>query len=166
MLQKRAQPIQPRVPEFLVALEPFKRHFHRSGVDLAVHDAADLFPLDQAGILENRQMLDDARQRHADRRGQLSDRALAVPQPEQDRAPRRIGERAEDRIEAARRIVNHKVKCARELRARQAGRRAEAERTMARGGRVVIVDYRTARIPMLQAPIPPAAGRSKIYTGR
>ena len=37
---------------------------------------------------------------------------------------------------------------------------------MARGGRVVIVDYRTARIPMLQAPIPPAAGRSKIYTGR
>jgi hypothetical protein len=28
-------------------------------------------------------------------------------------------------------------------------------------GPVVIVDYRTARIPMLQAPIPTAAGRSK-----
>lgn len=165
MLQKRAQPIQPRVPEFLVALEPFERHSHRSGVELAVHDAADLFPLDQAGILEDRQMLDDARQRHADRRGQLSDRALAMPQPEQDRAPRRIGERAEDRIEAARRIVNHKVKCARELRARQAPDRTKAERPMVRGP-VVIVDYRTARIPMLQAPIPTAAGRSKIYTGR
>ena len=37
---------------------------------------------------------------------------------------------------------------------------------MARGGRVVIVDYRMARIPMLQAPISTAAGQSKIYTGR
>ena len=102
VLQKRAQPIQPRVPEFLVALEPFERAFHRSWVELAAHDAADFFPLDQPCILENGQMLDDARQRHADRRGELSDRALAVPQPEQDRAPRRIGERAEHGVEPAR----------------------------------------------------------------
>jgi hypothetical protein len=98
LLQKRAQPIQPRVPEFLVALEPFERAFHRTGLELATHDAADLFPRDQTRILENGQMLDDSRQRHADRGGQLSDRALAVPEPDQNRAPRRIGERAEDGI--------------------------------------------------------------------
>jgi hypothetical protein len=43
-----------------------------------------------------------------------------MPEPDQDRAPRRIGERAEDGIEPTRRIVNHTVKCARESRARQA----------------------------------------------
>ena len=120
MLQKRAQAVQPRVPEFLVALEPFERAFHGAGLELAAHDPADLFAFDEPGILENGEMLDDAGQRHADRRGQLADRALAVPEPDQDRAPRRIGERAEDGIEPARRIVNHKVKCAREFRASQA----------------------------------------------
>ena len=120
MLQKRAQAIQPRVPEFLVALEPFERALHRTGLELAAHDAADLFAFDEPCILENGQMLDDAGQRHADRRGQLADRALALPEPDQDRAPRRIGERAEHGIEPARRIVNHKVKCARELRTSQA----------------------------------------------
>ena len=98
MLQKRAQPVQPGVPEFLVALEPFERAFHRTGLELAAHDAADLFAFDEPRILENGQMLDDSRQRHADRRGELADRTLAMPEPDQDRAPRRIGERAEDGI--------------------------------------------------------------------
>jgi len=127
LLQKRAQAIQPRVPEFLVALEPFERGFHRAGLELAGHDAADLFAFDEPRILENGQMLDDAGQRHADRRGQLADRALALTEPDQDRAPRRIGERAEDGIEPARRIVNHKVKCARELRTCQAAGEPRAD---------------------------------------
>ena len=33
MLQKRAQPVQPGVPEFLVALEPVERALHRTGLD-------------------------------------------------------------------------------------------------------------------------------------
>jgi hypothetical protein len=36
LLQKRAQPVQPRVPEFLIALEPFERAFHRAGLELAL----------------------------------------------------------------------------------------------------------------------------------
>ena len=142
MLQKRAQPIQPRVPEFLVALEPFERGFHRTGLELAAHDPASLFAFDQTRILENGQMLDDSRQRHADRRGQLADRALAMPEPDQDRAPRRIGKRAEDGIEPARRIVNHKVKCARESRGSQAA--VEDGSPHIAGARTTrqIVDYR------------------------
>jgi len=133
LLQKRAQPVQPGVPEFLVALEPVERALHRPGLELAAHDAAHFFPGDQTGILENGQMLDDSRQRHADRRGELADRALAMPEPHQDSAPRRIGERAEDGIQPARGIVNHKVKCARELRTCQAaceGRAGNAYRPM------------------------------------
>jgi hypothetical protein len=48
-----------------------------------------------------------------------------MPEPHQDSAPRRIGERAEDGIQPARGIVNHKVKCARELRTCQAACEAQ-----------------------------------------
>jgi hypothetical protein len=101
LLQKRAQPIQPRVPEFLIALQPIERTLHCPALELTAHDATCLFPLDESGIFQNGKVLDDARQRHADRRSELADRSLAVPQPNQDRAPRRIGERAEDGVESA-----------------------------------------------------------------
>jgi hypothetical protein len=101
LLQKRAQPVQPRVPEFLIALQPIERTLYCPALELTVHDAAGLFPLDEASVFQNGEMLDDSRQRHADRRGELADRALAVPEPYQYRAPRGIGERAEYGVEFA-----------------------------------------------------------------
>ncbi len=111
VLQERAQAIELRVPEFLVALEPLERALQRASFQLAAHHAAGLRPLDEARILQNAQMLDDARQRHAERLGQFAHRALALAEPDQHGPARRVGERAEDGVEPARRIVNHKVKC-------------------------------------------------------
>jgi len=77
---------------------------------MTAHYAAGLFPLDEPCFLQNSEMLDEPRQRHIERLGQLADRALAVPEPSEHGAPRGIGERAEDCVEPRRRIVNHKVK--------------------------------------------------------
>ena len=54
-------------------------------------------------------MLDEARQRHSERLGQLAHGVFAALESSQHRAPRRVGERAEDGIEAGRLIVNHMV---------------------------------------------------------
>jgi len=61
LLQKRAQPVQPRVPEFLVALQPFERAFHCTAFESTADHAAGLFSLDQSGVLEDAEMLDDIR---------------------------------------------------------------------------------------------------------
>ena len=63
--------------------------------------------------MQNAQMLDESRQRHAERLGELADRAVAEPEPREHGTPSGIGERTEDRVEPLARIVNHKVKCIR-----------------------------------------------------
>ena len=65
-------------------------------------------------------MLDDGWQRHGEGLGELAHRALAAAQPDQHGAAGGIGQRAEDCVEPAYLIVNHKVQCARELRTCQA----------------------------------------------
>jgi hypothetical protein len=113
VLQKRAQAVEPRIPEFLVALQPRERGLQCTAFELTAHHAAGLFSLDEPRILQNAQMLDESRQRHAERLGQLADRAVAVPELGEHGTPSGIGERTEDRVEPLARIVNHKVKCAR-----------------------------------------------------
>ena len=110
MLQKRAQAIEPRIPEFLVALQPRERGLERTALELTAHHAAGLAPHDEPGIFQNTEMLDESRQRHAERLGQLADRAVAVPELGEHGTPGGIGERAEDRVEPLARIVNHTVK--------------------------------------------------------
>jgi hypothetical protein len=65
----------------------------------ALHDAAFLGALDEAGGLEHREVLHEARQRHVVRRGELADRAAAARQLGEDRAAGTVGERREQRVE-------------------------------------------------------------------
>jgi len=77
-------------------------------------------------------MLDDRRQRHCERLGQLADRVLATPKPDEHGTPGGVGESAEDGIEPIRCIVNHTVKYVRVFRVCQAG---DATHTLALAGR-------------------------------
>ena len=72
-----------------------------------MHDAAGLAPLDEAGLLEDAEVLDEARERHAEWLGQRTNRALALAQPAEHGPAGRIGQRAEHRVEVLRGIVNH-----------------------------------------------------------
>ena len=54
-------------------------------------------------------MLHEAGQRHLVRRGELGDRQIPAGERIEDAAPRRVGERGENRIEIGVRILNHKV---------------------------------------------------------
>lgn len=77
-------------------------------------------------------MLDDRRQRHRERPGQLADRVLATPKPDEHGTPGGVGESTEDGVEPIRCIVNHKVKCERDFRACQARTRDLRARFAAR----------------------------------
>jgi hypothetical protein len=110
LFKKRAQAVELRVPEFLVALQPLEGAFQRTALQLTAHHAACLSPLDEPRIMQNPEMLDESRQRHAEWLGQLTHRALAVPELREDGTPSGIGERAEDGVQPVGRIVNHKVK--------------------------------------------------------
>jgi hypothetical protein len=98
-LQKRAQAVEPRIPELLVALQPRERGLQRTALELTAHHAAGLFPLDETRILQNSEMLDEPRKRHAERLGQLAHRSFAVSELGEHGTPRGIGERAENGIE-------------------------------------------------------------------
>jgi hypothetical protein len=92
-----------------MAVQPLERALECAALQPAVHDTADLVALDESRFFEDVQVLDESGQRHAERIGKIADRALAVTQPREHRAPCRVGKRAEDRIEAAAVIVNHLV---------------------------------------------------------
>jgi len=111
--EKCAEAIKLRVPELLMAVEPFHRPLQCLSLQAAVHDPAGLPPFDQSGILENAEMLHESRQRHSERPGELTRRALAPPKPRQDGAPRGVGQRAEYGTERIAFIVNHSVQCRR-----------------------------------------------------
>jgi hypothetical protein len=98
VLQKRAQAVEPRIPELLVALQPRERGLQRTALELTAHHAAGLPSLDEPRILQNAEMLDESRQRHAEWLGQLPDRAVAMPESGEHGAPRGIGECTEDGI--------------------------------------------------------------------
>ncbi len=92
-----------------MAVQPLERALVRAALEPAVHDTADLVALDEPRLFEDVQVFDESGQRHPERICKVSDRALAVAQSCENRAPRRIGERAEDRVEVAAVILNHMV---------------------------------------------------------
>ena len=128
VLQKRVQAVEARVPEFFVALQPIHRSFQRTALELTAHHAAGLATHDEPGIFQNTEMLDESRQRHRERLRELADRTFAALEPGEHGTARGIGEGAENRVEPAGRIVNHKVKCERQSKSCQV---AERERRKA-----------------------------------
>jgi hypothetical protein len=109
--EKRAQAIDPRVPEGFVTIEPFERALERAPLQPAIDDPADLVARDEPRILEDVEMLDEAGQRHPERLGQIADRLFPGAQPRERRPAGRVGQRAEDGVETVARILNHMVHC-------------------------------------------------------
>src|SRR5205085_3546231 len=68
-------------------------------------------------------MLDESPQRHGERLRELADRTLAALEPGEHSTARGIGKGAENRVELAGRIVNHKVKCKRQSKSCQVAQR-------------------------------------------
>ena len=74
-----------------------------------MHDAAGLAPLDEAGVLEDGQVLDEARERHPERFGKLADGMFPALEAGQHAAPGGVGQCAEDGVEPRGLILNHLV---------------------------------------------------------
>ena len=72
-------------------------------------DAARLLPPNEACILENREVLHEARERHVVRVRELAHGMRAATEGRQHRAPRRVGQRAEHGVELRWLKVNHLV---------------------------------------------------------
>jgi hypothetical protein len=97
-------------PELSALLDPCDGLAHRLRAQPAAVDAPFLVAVEQAGPFEDTQVPRDGRRRHLERRGQISDRSLAVREALQDAPPDRIGQSGEDGVERGGSILNHRVK--------------------------------------------------------
>ena len=71
--------------------------------------SSNLLRGDEAGVLEDRDVLLHPRQRHAELVGKRGDRGILSPQPLKHAPARRIGQRSERLVESLKIIVNHMV---------------------------------------------------------
>jgi hypothetical protein len=86
-------------PELPVVIEPGHGIAHRRGDQPAAPAASVATAHHQPGPLEDPEVLAYRGQGHPERRRQLADRALLVPQSPQQPAASRVGQGAEDGIE-------------------------------------------------------------------
>jgi hypothetical protein len=95
-------------PEHAVLRDPLFGGFQRLGRELALADASGLFLGDEAGALEDAEVLHDCRQRHAVGPGEFGDGGLAEHKSGEDGAAGGIGKGTEGGVESSG-IVNHMV---------------------------------------------------------
>jgi hypothetical protein len=98
-LEVTSKTVELRIPERLRLGEPAVDRIKGADVDLAALHAAVLHGGHKARRLEHAKMLEDRGQRHVERLGQLAHRRPAAGQPREHGTARRIGERAEHRIQ-------------------------------------------------------------------
>ena len=99
-MQQLLQQLQERIR---VLEERLERH-RVEAVDARAALAPDRH---QVGVLEHPQVLGRGRARHRERRGQLARGVLVGAEHREHRAPRRVGDRAEDRVAVHAGIRNH-----------------------------------------------------------
>jgi hypothetical protein len=100
VLHKGGETVEIIGPEALVAVEPIHRLLHWLRGEPACDDTAGLLACDQASVRQHVEMLHDRRQRHVERLGELTDRkGVAVGQPREQRAPRRVSERGKGLVQ-------------------------------------------------------------------
>src|SRR4051794_18901082 len=97
--QVRLEPIHPSVPRSLALLHPLDRVVERLGTHLARPPLGFPATNDQPGLLEHLQVPRDRRQAHLEGLRKLADGRLALSEPGQDRAARRVGEGGEGESE-------------------------------------------------------------------
>src|SRR5215831_12344612 len=111
-LQCREQLVEPLValvPEPLVARQPGGYLAERLGLQVAEPGGGALGPRQQARPLQHLQVPGDRWLGHAERRGELRDRRVALGQPGQDRPPGRIRERPEHQADLVCLLHNHPI---------------------------------------------------------
>jgi hypothetical protein len=96
-------------PEGAIVFDPLGRVFHRFRREAAAVDATVDFATEQAGGLEDAQMLRNGWERDIERSGQFRDGRFALGKAGKDSAASRVGECAKGGIQKRRRIVNHMV---------------------------------------------------------
>src|SRR5262249_2767740 len=99
VLDDAAERVQPGFPCLAVLVDPFRGGLQRRGLQPAGTPLGVTAPGDEAGPLENLQVLRDGLEAHGERLGQLADRRVTGGQARQDRPPGAIGERGEGGIE-------------------------------------------------------------------
>ena len=107
MVKIASERVEPVAPECFVLGEPFDRVAHRFRRQRAGHDPAGFTALQEAGLFQRAQVLHEAGQRHVRLRFELTYQPAARLQCDQHRAPRRIGEGGERRVEPFIDILNH-----------------------------------------------------------
>jgi hypothetical protein len=94
----------PLVPEALVLGEPRGGFAQRLRLEMADAGSCLTGAGDEAGLLEHLQVARDGRLRHLERRRQGGNRRVALRKPGEDRTPRGIRQRREDRVEVNRHL--------------------------------------------------------------
>jgi hypothetical protein len=103
LVDERFESVQLEVPETLVEGQPFERAPQRRGNETTAPFSSFDASLEEAGALEDAQVLRHRRQRHVERLGQRQGRGVAFGgEPRENAASRRIGQRAEDAVEVCR----------------------------------------------------------------
>ena len=82
-----------------MAVEPLERALECAALQPAADYAADFLSCDEARVFEDAQMLDEPGERHPEGVGEIPYRVLALPQPGQHGAARRVSQGAKDGIE-------------------------------------------------------------------
>jgi len=101
--------LQSRFPELAIETNPLGGVLHGPGRQATTTHAPRLVALDQAGALEDGQVLQNGRQGDAMPRRQIGHRSRAARQPPKDVTPRRVSQGCKGLIQAVR-IVYHVVK--------------------------------------------------------
>jgi hypothetical protein len=109
VVEKPGKRIETLLPELAGVIEPVRRLLHRLRGESAAHHPALLLAPDEPGVLEDQQVLREARERHGKGTRELADRTAAGREQLHDPPAGRVGERGEDRVERLIRILNHKV---------------------------------------------------------
>jgi hypothetical protein len=108
--QELGQGIELLLPETLLTLNPLRGMLHRLRHEPATSDATVLLLAQEAGTLEDAEMLRDGGQRHIERLCKLADRGVSLGQPCQYGPPGGVTQCTEDGIQFVGPIFNHLVK--------------------------------------------------------
>src|SRR5918995_1263844 len=101
--------VEARVPELAVLLEPRRLFLQPAPAELAGAHAPDLLRGDEPRLLQDADVLLDARQGHVELLGEVRNRSVCSPEVLQNAASGGVGECGERRIEAGLVILNHMV---------------------------------------------------------
>src|SRR6185295_4491722 len=102
LVEQRVEPLEIRVPHLPITLDPQIRGLEGLCLEVTRPPLRISAARDEPRALEHLEVLRDRRLAHIERLGELVDRGIAGSQTREYRAPCRIGEGGEDRVELRR----------------------------------------------------------------